>query len=129
MRKAARVIPLICLAGACAAGPLDGEWSVRSVGGQPLGATETPAFLGFDAAASRLYGSGGCNRLMAVYTAEGDALDLGEIATTMMLCAVMEPERRLLAALSGVRAFRSGDADLRLLDSEGRVLVELERRE
>ena len=70
-------------------------------------------------------GSTGCNRFVAQYTLDRDALEIGPIASTRMACPppADEVERAYLHALGRVAAWRSDDADLVLLDSDGTELL------
>ena len=59
----------------------------------------------------KVAGSTGCNRFTASYTVDGDALELGQIATTRMACPPPADavERDYTAALGRVTAWRSED--------------------
>ena len=65
-------------------------------------------------------GSTGCNAFTASYTADGDALELGPIASTRMACPPPADavEREYVAALERVTAWRSENGELALLDSD-----------
>ena len=73
-------------------------------------------------------GSAGCNRFTGPYTVDGEALDVGLIATTNMACAppLDAVERAYLAALDRVSAWRSGSGGLQLLDAAGTELLRYE---
>jgi heat shock protein HslJ len=66
-------------------------------------------------------GSTGCNRFTAPDTVDGDALDVGAIASTRMACAPPADavETAYLAALAKVRGWRSEEEGLALLDADG----------
>ena len=55
----------------------------------------------------RVAGRASCNRYFAVYSVDGDTLNIQQAATTMMACpeALMNQERRFLDALQGVHSF------------------------
>lgn len=73
---------------------------------------------------ARVAGSGGCNRLMGGYVAEGSKLRFDKLASTMMACAEgMDQELRFLAALNKVSAWRIDGQQLSLLDTDGKTLA------
>jgi putative lipoprotein len=76
-------------------------------------------------------GTGGCNRIMGKARIEGATITLGPLATTRMACspAVMDQERKFLAALEAVRSWRIDTArhKLLLLGAGGETLVVLTR--
>jgi heat shock protein HslJ len=55
----------------------------------------------------RVAGRASCNRYFAVYSVDGETLNIQQAATTMMACpeALMNQERRFLDALQGVHSF------------------------
>ena len=70
-------------------------------------------------------GSTGCNRFTAKYTVDGDAMDIGEIASTRMACPppVDAVERAYLAALGRVTAWHLDGSDLVLADDDHTELL------
>lgn len=78
----------------------------------------------------RLAGSGGCNRLKGSFRVTGDAMQISPLATTRMMCpaAVMDQERKFLAALEAVGSSRIDGPYLRLLSEDGIELVRLTRQ-
>ncbi|WP_432719318.1 META domain-containing protein [Jeongeupia wiesaeckerbachi] len=75
------------------------EWRVIDAGSRP-------GTLNF-AADGRISGFAGCNRYFGQYTQSGDALKIGQVATTRMACepAVMKQEAAFLQALGQVQRF------------------------
>ena len=65
-------------------------------------------------------GSTGCNRFTAPYTLDGGSLEIGEVASTRMACAPPADtvEREYVAALGQVKAWRSENDELTLLDAD-----------
>lgn len=65
-------------------------------------------------------GSTGCNRYTAPYTVDGDSLEIGLIASTLMACPPPADriERDYVAALEKVSAWEVVDDELVLHDSE-----------
>jgi heat shock protein HslJ len=68
----------------------------------------------------RLAGSTGCNRSTTTYTVEGDALEIGQVASTRMMCPPPGDavERAYLAALGRATSWRSENDELVLLDAD-----------
>jgi heat shock protein HslJ len=73
----------------------------------------------------RASGTTGCNRFTAQYTIDGEALEIGEIASTRMACPAPADavERAYVAALGRVTAWREEDEELALLDADGAELL------
>jgi heat shock protein HslJ len=74
---------------------------------------------------SAVAGSTGCNRFSAPYTVDGDSLEIGMIAATLMACPPPADavERAYVDALERVTGWRVDDAELVLLDEEGAELL------
>ena len=70
-------------------------------------------------------GSTGCNRFSASYTLDGDALEIGRVASTQMACAppADKVEREYLAALDQVAGWRRAGDELVLSDADGKELL------
>jgi heat shock protein HslJ len=70
-------------------------------------------------------GSSGCNQFSAEYTLDGDSLELGAIASTLMACPppADQVESAYLALLEQVRGWRLDDDALVLFDDEGVELL------
>ncbi len=109
--------------------PFDGtRWMLVELEGEgvaPAGDDRAPHLV-FDAAASRVSGSGGCNRLAGSFERNGDDLRFGPIAATRMACAeeVMRRERVFLDALGTVTRHQVEGRTLALLAGE-RVVARL----
>lgn len=74
----------------------------------------------------RLNGSAGCNNYMGTFTADGDVLILGPLASTRMMCPpeIMEQEDRFLALMATVEtADITFDGTLVLAPATGLALV------
>jgi heat shock protein HslJ len=86
--------------------------------------TEINAVFGEDGSLS---GSSGCNNYVTSYTAEGDQLTIGRVASTMMFCAepegVMEQEAAYLAALETAATFTIVNGQLELRTADGALAV------
>ena len=87
---------------------------------------DLPPTIAFSAE-GRLSGLAGCKRLLGQYKQDGTSLDLGEVATTMKLCApsFMKVEDEFLGFLRQVRyATQAGDG-IDLWDADGKKIVTL----
>jgi heat shock protein HslJ len=73
-------------------------------------------------------GSTGCNRFTASYTVDGDAMEIGEIASTRMACPPPADavERAYLAALGRVAAWHKDGSELVLADAEHNEVLRYE---
>lgn len=107
--------------------PLEGTgWTLLSYdeGGS---ATDVPDGVSVTARFSdgRLSGVGGCNRYTAEYTVDGETLEIGPVAGTLMACP--EPagsvETAYLAALERTATFQTTDSELTLTDADGQTVL------
>jgi putative lipoprotein len=75
--------------------------------------------------AETVSGTTGCNRYTGPYTVDGDALEIGVLATTRMACAPPADavELAYIAAFEQVAQWRAEDGELVLLDSDGAELL------
>lgn len=115
---------------AAAGAPLRGShWKLVRLLGEMVQAPDSPRtpHLVFAEGQSRLFGSGGCNRIAGTFSLDGDRLRLGPMASTRMACpAGMEQERRFLDSLAKVDRYRIHGNGLELLDSSGTVIAQFE---
>lgn len=109
---------------------LAGEWNVISVGEMQI-PDSVDAFIGFDVAKYLVYGSTGCNRLVAELPTKVNAgIPLfSTIGSSHKMCADMSVEKALLPAMEEVVDFIIDDNKLYLLDTIGDTVVWLERRQ
>lgn len=105
-------------------------WKLMQLGDQSVlpEAEQREAHLVLRAQDQRVAGSGGCNRLMGAYTRDGDRLQFGSLATTMMACpeSQMGAERRFLDALAEVRIWRIVGPHLELWSEAGQLIARFE---
>jgi len=100
-----------------------GETLVLTPGGQ------REAHLILSDTSNQVSGSGGCNRMFATYTLNGDALTFGEVGATKMACpGAMETENAFLPALGRVARWRISGQRLELLDSAGAVVARFDAK-
>ena len=85
-------------------------WRITEIDGAPPAETPRPLILRF--AEGRAAVDAPCNQMAGGYALTGEALHLGPMATTMMLCPdpVMQAEAALAEALEGVDRFDITDA-------------------
>ena len=71
--------------------------------------------------ASRLGGSGGCNRYFASYTLTGDRLSISPPGSTRMMCSSdrMEQEARFFQALSAAERYELNNDELLIIYAGG----------
>lgn len=99
-------------------------WTVESIGGvATLPVAQPTIAFGTDGTVS---GTSGCNAFSGTFRTDGDAIEIGQLASTMMGC---EPERTAQeaafnAAISDVTTWRLGE-DGRLTLTGGADLVAL----
>ena len=128
---AASVALLLALGLAAGCGGDDGAGSFVGV---PWVVSSGVDLAGTDAVPSATFtddtvgGSTGCNRFTASYTVDGDAMEIGEIASTRMACPPPADaiERAYLAALGRVAAWHIDGSELVLADDDDNELLRCE---
>lgn len=87
---------------------------------------ELPPTLNFGAD-GRLSGSAGCNRLLGNFKQDGKKVDLGEIGTTMKLCApaFMKVEQQFLGILKETAYITKSGEGIDLWTKDAKKLVTL----
>jgi heat shock protein HslJ len=111
--------------------PLGGtRWLLAELGDERVPPSEPgrAPYLVLEPEEARVYGSGGCNRLMGPIELEGDGLRFGPLATTLMHCGdeAMALERAFLDALEATRTYSLEGATLVLLGDGHVVLARLQ---
>ena len=108
---------------------LKGAWAIRTVDGVAVEKTENTPFLAFDPAENLLYGNTGCNSISGSFQAnDAGGMTLGEMASTLMLCADMSTETAILQALGKTESFRMTEqGELYLCDALGNAVLGLEK--
>ncbi len=112
---------------------LDGEWKITEVEGQALKAVpgEKEAFIGFNVKEQRLYGCTGCNNLVGGINADPKqgAIDFGQTGSTRMMCADMETENKVLAAMGKTAKYEiTPDGKMILKTADGKAVMTLEKK-
>ncbi len=110
------------------AGSLEGgPWLVEDLngGGSITAARVDLSFDPGDHDTSSIHGRAGCNRYTGRWQQAGNSVKFGPLALTRMLCppAIMETERKVIAALSAVTSVSFDASGAALLRSpDGRVI-------
>ena len=106
-------------------------WKLVALGNTPVpaGDRQREAHIILSATSNQANGSGGCNRMFATYTLNGDALTFGGVGATKMACpGAMETENAFLPALGRVARWRISGQQLELLDSAGAVVARFDAK-
>ena len=134
MHTAAASVALLLALGLTAGCGGDDDEGAESFVGVPWVVSSGIDLGGSDAAPSATFtadtvgGSTGCNRFTASYTVDGDAMEIGKIASTRMACPPPADavERAYLAALGRVAAWHQDGSKLVLVDDEHNELLRYE---
>lgn len=103
-------------------GPLTARWIAIELNGKPV---EGPTL---DYTTDRVSGTGGCNRFSGPITIEDDAVQIGPLAATKMMCeGKSEIEAQYFSALEAARSFVSNGDTLTLKGEDGRDLVKFRK--
>jgi putative lipoprotein len=99
-------------------------WLVSRIGGTDtvVGSQPTMTF----GADGRVEGTGGCNSYGGPYKLDGAAIDVGELASTMMLCAdqsIAAQETTFFAALGGAQTWQVTDTGDLMLDGASEIVA------
>ena len=110
-----------------------GEWDLAKINGQAIVKTDdiTMPFIGFNQQEDRIYGNAGCNSFFGTMITDStnvDALSFDNMGSTKMMCANMEVEDALLAALAQVKAIEYNAEQLQLKDANNQTILEFTRR-
>ncbi|HSN43746.1 MAG TPA: META domain-containing protein, partial [Propionibacteriaceae bacterium] len=101
-------------------------WVLDILGGKP--AVEATTATARFAADGTISGSSGCNRYSGPFSTSGNAIKVGDLASTMMACGdddIMAQEKSFLDALSTASTFSVDEATLTLADRDGTALATL----
>lgn len=96
---------------------LTGDWRLVNMTAGNLPTPMVPpqiTALTAEFADGRITGSGGCNRFMGGYEAQGEQLTIGPLASTFMACEppIMDQESRYLTALQGAQRYEVNEQGL-----------------
>ena len=108
---------------------LNGQWDITAVGG--LDELKAPATVFFDLTDLKLHGNTGCNFINGeIYLDHRmpNAIDFSQIITTLRACLYPEQQTAILVGLEETASAISDGADkVLLLDSKGRIMLELKK--
>jgi heat shock protein HslJ len=117
----AAALLICCLATAVRAedeAPLVAKWKVVELAGKPV---DGPTL---DYTSDKVSGTGGCNRFGGPIAIEDDAVKIGPLIATRMMCeGKMETETAYFAALEAARSFALEGDNLVLKGEDGGVMA------
>ena len=92
--------------------------------------TEFRPTLVFDTAKDNVFGCAGCNSIngKAKVDAAKQTIKLSQVGTTMMLCANMEYEQKILKALESVKGYKAGKGCVELTNGSGKAVLQLKKQ-
>ena len=103
-------------------GPLTARWIATELNGKPVEG------LTLDYTTDKVSGTGGCNRFNAPITIEDDAVQIGPLASTKMMCeGKSEIEAQYFSALEAARSFVVEGDTLTLKGEDGHTLVKFRK--
>jgi heat shock protein HslJ len=103
-------------------GPLAASWTATELNGKPVDG------LTFDYTTDKVSGTGGCNRFGGPISIEDDAVQIGPLASTKMMCeGKSEIEAQYFTALEAARSFVVEGDSLMLKADDGHVLVKFKK--
>lgn len=139
MKKTIMATAIVAALTACSAsketgktGSIVGEWNVVELAGSHIddATVDSKPFLGFSGSDNSVYGNLSCNTLTGnykAYSATGK-IHFGALGSTMMMCADMTVEQKMLNALGKVAHYEVADSTLLLKSSSGKALIKLTRK-
>lgn len=103
-------------------GPLTASWVVTELNGKPVDG------LTLEYTTDRVSGTGGCNRFKGPISIEDDAIQIGPLASTKMMCeGKSDLEAQYFAALEAARSFVVQGNILTLKGDDGHDLVKFKK--
>ena len=91
---------------------LSGVFTVLTINGEKISPT---AVLQFNKADNKIWGNAGCNDFSGKYTQDGNALNIGQLASTKMYCdGAMKNEYAIQRVLKNVGSFDISNGTLTL---------------
>ncbi len=103
-------------------GPLAASWVATELNGKPV---DGPTL---DYTTDKVSGTGGCNRFNGPISIEDDAVQIGPIAATKMMCeGKSEVEGQYFSALEAARSFVVDGETLVLKAEDGHVLLKFKK--
>lgn len=105
-----------------------GKWNIVAVEGERVSGAEKDPYIQFGTD-NRMNGCAGCNQMMGSYTVDSikQTLTFDHVGSTRMMCRDMKTEDAVLSAIGKVKAYRTEDGHLILVDEAGTSLLTLEK--
>lgn len=104
------------------------NWSLTHIGATEYKVDPTAhnsPSLQFDATTQRLSGADGCNRIMGSYVVKKHEINLGQLASTKMMCQnTVELSSKFNEALNKVAGYQVYGQTLKLLDRHGNPVLQ-----
>lgn len=110
---------------------LDGKWNIVEVNGTKVQKEKMP-FMEFNMTDNKLHGNAGCNMFNTVVRPDSkdkSSFTLAPAVSTMMACADMDMEGKVMKALENVHGVKKGSSanQMVLVDSAGKDLIVLSK--
>jgi heat shock protein HslJ len=103
-------------------GPPTVSWTAVELNGKPVEG------LTLDYTTDKASGTGGCNRFNGPINIEDDAIQIGPLASTKMMCeGKSEIESQYFAALEAARSFTIDGGMLVIKDDGGKVILKFKK--
>lgn len=103
-------------------GPPTASWTAVELNGKPVEG------LTLDYTTDKASGTGGCNRFSGPISIEDDAIQIGPLASTRMMCeGKSEIESQYFAALEAARSFAIDGGMLIIKDDGGKVILKFKK--
>lgn len=105
------------------------RWVATEINGFQVQPSEKMPQIQFDSRSKRFSGSDGCNQIMGSFSTTDDRLNLGQIASTKMMCtdANSLTATQYQQALEKVARYRASSQLLVLFDQNGQTLIALKK--
>jgi len=103
-------------------GPVTASWTAVELNGKPVSGPT------LEYTTDKASGTGGCNRFNGPITIEDDAIQIGPLVSTKMMCeGKADIESQYFAALEAARSFVIDNGTLILKDEGGHVIAKFKR--
>ncbi|HEY6644948.1 META domain-containing protein [Povalibacter sp.] len=106
------------------------RWVLMRLNDVPVNVSELQRepFIALEGNEHRVFGNGGCNRVVGGYQADGDQITFKPLALTRMACPNMAFESAFEKALAAAVRWKVSGAHLELFDANGAVVARFEER-
>ena len=106
------------------------RWVLMRLNDEPVNSSELQRepFIALEGNEHRVFGNGGCNRVVGGYATDGDKITFKPLALTRMACPNMAFESAFEKALNDATRWKISGAHLELFDANGAVVARFEER-